>query len=174
MFNFINLDQTTRSFMLEAINEAEETGNIYYSTRFNELGKKQWLPLLKQAALEYNEHWLAYKIEENQLLKNFEGVQKPLGGYTIKSVPNIAAETFAEGQFNRFYMLGLCKLASSQGISQLIVYRAKETKNPRLESESLINKKISVNEIEAQLKDIDSSFRSKLVKPNSGISLKLG
>lgn len=173
MFNFINLDDKTRSFMLEAINQAEKSGNIYFSARFNEKGKKVWIALLKQAALEHNEHWLAYKIEENQLFIHLEGAQKPLGGYTVKHVPHTAAETFAEGQFNRFYILGLCKLAKSNGISQLIVYRAKESKNPRQESESIIDSSISIDEIESQLISNQASFKSKLVQPNSGISMRL-
>lgn len=56
MFNFENLDDTTRSSMLQAIEEAEKTNNIYYSTRFNQNGNNQWLPLLKQAAQQFNEH----------------------------------------------------------------------------------------------------------------------
>jgi len=173
MFNFLNLDQFTRSCMLEAIEEASESGNIYYSTRFNELGKKQWLPLLKQAALQYNEHWLAFKLEELQLFKDMESAQVPSGGYTIKHIPNNAAETLSEGQFNRFYILGLCKVATSKNIQQLIVYRAKESLRPRPESDLLIDKAIAITEIESQLKDTQSSFKSKLVQPNSGISMRL-
>lgn len=173
MFNFVDLNEETRLFMLDAIDEAEKSGNIYYSSRFTEKGKEQWLSLLKQAASEYNEHWLAYMLEENQLLKGFEGARKPSGGYSIKHVPQSAAETFSEGQFNRFYILGLCKLAKRNGISHLIVYRAKESKIPRPESESLLNTRIPINEIENQLIDISSSFKSKLVQPNSGISLKM-
>src|SRR5687768_16462295 len=100
MFIFENLDETTRAAMLEAIEEAERSGNIYYSTRFNEAGKREWLPLLKQAAQEHNEHWLAYQLEANGLMKDFEGARQPTGGYTIKHVPHTAAETMAEGQFN--------------------------------------------------------------------------
>ena len=103
----------------------------YYSSRLIEEGRKQWLTLLKQAASAYNNTWLAFQLEDNQLLRDFEGAQKPSSGYSIKHVPNNAAETFAEGQFNRFYILGLCKLAKSKSVPELIVYRAKETKNPR-------------------------------------------
>jgi hypothetical protein len=173
MFDFLNLNQHTRSFMLEAIDEASESGNIYYSTRLNELGKKQWLPLLKQAALEYNEHWLAFKLEELRLFKDLESAQAPSGGYTIKHIPNNAAETLSEGRINRFYILGLCKVATTKNIQQLIVYRAKESLHPRPESELLINKAIAITEIESQLKDTQSSFKSKLVQPNSGISMRL-
>jgi len=173
MFQFENLDGNTRATMLEAIEEAERSNNIYYSTRFNEAGNKQWLPLLRQAAQEHNEHWLAYQLEANGLMKDFEGAHKPTGGYTIKHVPHTAAETMAEGQFNRFYILGLCKRARAEGISQLVVYRAKERYDPRPESQSLIGTRLSIDEIESQLKETRVSFKSQLVKPNSGISVKL-
>jgi hypothetical protein len=108
MFRFENLDDTTRAAMLAAIEEAEHSKNIYYSARFNDAGNRQWVPLLKQAAKEHNEHWLAYQLEANGLMKGLEGAHTPSGGYTIKHVPHTAAETMAEGQFNRFYILGLC------------------------------------------------------------------
>ena len=173
MFDFLNLNQHTRSFMLEAIDEALESGNIYYSTRLNELGKKQWLPLLKQAALEYNEHWLAFKLEELRLFNDLESAQAPSGGYTIKHIPSNAAETLSEGQFNRFYILGLCKVATENNIKELIVYRAKESQHPRPESGLLIGTAIAVTDIESQLKATQASFKSKLVQPNSGISMRL-
>jgi hypothetical protein len=67
--------------MLKAIGEAEASGDIYSSARFNEAGKTQWLPLLRQAAQQHNEHWLAYQLEANVLIKDFEGAQTPSGGY---------------------------------------------------------------------------------------------
>ena len=173
MFNFINLDEKTRQHMLEAISEAEVSGNIYFSTRFNDAGYKQWLPLLKEAAQEQNEHWLAYQLEAKGLMKGFEGAMTPSGGYTVKHTPDTAAETMAEGQFNRFYMLGLCKRARTEGISQLEIYRAKTSSAPRMQSEALIGTKILIDDIESQLVKTADSFKSSLVKPNSGISVKL-
>ena len=41
MFDFVNLDKKTREYMIEAIIEAEKSGNIYYSTRFNRAGNNQ-------------------------------------------------------------------------------------------------------------------------------------
>jgi hypothetical protein len=173
MFNFVDLNEETRPFILDAIDQAEKTGNIYYSSRFTDKGREEWLPLLKEAASKHNEHWLAYKLEENQLMKGFENAIRPSGGYSIKHVPLTASETFAEGQFNRFYILGLCKYAKHKGIANLLVYRAKESKVERLESNLLLNKQIPIDEIENQLLDIQSSFKSKLVQPNSGISVML-
>ncbi len=117
MFNFENLDEKTRGFMLKAIAEAEQSNNIYHSTRFNDDGYAQWLPLLKEAAQEHDEHWLAYQLETHCLMKGLEGSMTPSGGYTIKHVPHTAAATMAEGQFNRFYILGLCKRARGRHIS---------------------------------------------------------
>jgi hypothetical protein len=173
MFNFENLDEETRHFMLEAISEAEKSGDVYYSTRFNDEGFKQWLPLLKEAAEKYNEHWLAFQIEERGLMKGLEGSMTPSGGYTIKHVPDTAAETMAEGQFNRFYILGLCKRARAEKVSQLEVYRARESAAPRRESQNLIGSKFSIDYIEAQLLKTADSFKSSLVKPNSGLSVRL-
>jgi hypothetical protein len=173
MFKFENLDEATRSSMLEAIEEGESTGNIYYSKRFNQDGESQWLTLLKQAAQQFNEHWLAYQLEFNRLMKDFETAVRPSGGYTVKHVPHTAAETMAEGQFNRFYILGLCKRARAEGITHLEIYRAKEPSKPRPESQALIGRRLSINEIESQLKVKDASFESAFVKPNSGLCMKL-
>ena len=173
MFNFVNLDQTTRKFILEAIDEAERTGNIYYSTRFNQAGNQQWLPLLREAAQSFNEHWLAFQLETKVLMKDFETARKPTGGYTTKHIPHTASETMADGQFNRFYILGLCKRARSEGITHLVVYRAKAVKDPRPESEALVGTSLSIDDIESQLKTKQASFKSPLVRPNSGLTVKL-
>ena len=173
MFNFENLDEKTRSFMLEAIIDAEKSNNIYYSARFNDAGFAQWLPLLKEAAKEHDEHWLAYQLEAKGMMKDYEGSMTPSGGYTVKHTPHSAAGTMAEGQFNRFYILGLCKRARAEGVSQLEIYRAKKSIIPRRESENLIGSKISVDYVEAQLLKTSDSFKSPLLKPNSGLSMKL-
>jgi hypothetical protein len=173
MFNFIDLDETTRRYMLEAIEEAEQTNNIYFSPRFNDAGKQLWLPLLKEAARDHNEHWLAYQLEENETMTGVEVAAKPSGGYSIRHVPHTAAETQAESQFNRFYMLGLAKRARAEGIPHLEVYRARERAEPRPESEALVGKLIPIEEIEADLKETKSGFGSQLGQPNSGLSVKL-
>jgi hypothetical protein len=173
MFNFIDLDGTTRRYMLEAIAEAEKFNKIYFSPRFNDQGKQLWLPLLKEAARDHDEHWLAYQLDEHELMTGLEVAKKPSGGYSIKHVPGTAAQTQAEGQFNRFYMLGLARRARAEGIPTLEVYRARESAEPRPESEELIGRQIPVEEVEAQLEEIEKGFNEGLLKPNSGLSLRL-
>ncbi|HEY0193139.1 MAG TPA: hypothetical protein VGC42_18605, partial [Kofleriaceae bacterium] len=117
--------------MVAAIKDAQLTGNIYESARFNQAGRDGWLALLLEAAKSHNEHWLAFQLEAKAMMKDFEGADTPSGGYTTKHVPHTAAQTMAEGQFNRFYILGLCRKARAAGHTQLVVYRAKAVVNPR-------------------------------------------
>ena len=174
MFHFANLDDKTRKYMLEAINDADRIGNIYYSSRFNETGRRDWLGLLKEAAQAHDEKWLAEQVEGNHLMRELEGGRTPRGAYTVRRIPGeAAADTLAEGQFNRFYMLGLSRRARAEGIPALEVYRARETASPRVQSKRLIGKHISVNQVEDQLRDTRASLKSPLLRVRSGISLKL-
>jgi hypothetical protein len=173
MFNFENLNTDVRHLMLKAIEDAEATKNIYFSSRFNQTGKDNWLNLLKQAALHHNEHWLAFQLEYIGSFNSTEMFQKPSGSYSVKHVPHNASQTLAEGQFNRFYMLGLCLHAKTRDINSLEIYRAKTRSDSRPTSQGLEGTKISVSEVEAQLKVVLSSHRSPLLQPNSGLSVKL-
>ncbi len=174
MFNFINLDEKTRKYMLEAIEDADRIGNIYYSTRFNEAGRREWLWLLKQAASEHDPQWLAEQVESNHLMRELEGGRTPRGAYAVKHIPHTAAaQTLAEGQFNRFYMLGLSKRARAEGVPELEVYRARETSRPRPESQTLVGTRIPVEQVEDQLRDTKASLKSPLLRIRSGLSLRL-
>lgn len=173
MFNFVDLDDQTRGLMVQEIELANSSGNIYYSRRFNEAGKAQWVELLTEAAREYNEHWLAYQIEARGLMRGIEGSRTPSGGYTTKHVPHTAAETMAEGQFNRFYILGLCQRAIAEGKTHVSIYRAKERIEHRPESDALIGTTIPVDQLLKELRDVESSLKHELVKPNSGLSARL-
>jgi hypothetical protein len=47
--------------------------------------------------------------------------RNPRGGITIARVPITAADTLAEGEFNRFYARALCRYALLHGIDALEV-----------------------------------------------------
>lgn len=70
-------------------------------------------------------------------------------------------------------MLGLCKRARNEGKTHLEIYRAKQVSEQRPESQTLVGTTLSIVEIEAQLKKTQDSFKSALVRPNSGLSVKL-
>lgn len=171
-FEFKQLDADTRRLMLEEIDRAHRTGNIYSSKRFNDAGNEQWVPLLREAASNHNEHWLAYQVEAQGLMKEYEEAKKKLGGYTTKHVPHTAAETLAEGQFNRFYVLAIARRALGHGQQTVTVYRAKERADPRPESEALIGNQLSADELIQELRSVESSLKHQLLRPNSGLSAR--
>lgn len=173
MFNFLNLNEEIRSIMTNVIEQLQMNNEIYFSTRFNEIGKKLWVSLLKEAVKSHDEHWLAFEIEAKSLMKEFEGSKTPLGGYTIRHVPHTASETLADGQFNRIYMIAIATYALKTGKNFLTIYRAKQSSAPRPESKLLEGKTILASEVIEQLSTNNTSFKSEILKPNSGLSVKL-
>ena len=170
-FTFNKLDRRTRVLMCEEIATAEQSNNIYESTRFNETGRKIWVELIQKAAQEHDEHWLAYQLELVGAMKDLETKAKPKGGYTIAHVPDIATETLADGQFNRFYMAAICRRALEDGKSNVSIYRAKQRIDPRPESRILEGKFREAKALLQELRIKELSLRCDLLKPNSGLSI---
>jgi hypothetical protein len=171
-FYFKNMSPQVRQRISTEISAAEQSSNFYMSTRFNQNGTNGAVSLLIQAAEGHDEHWLAYQIEAQVLMKEYEVRSLPLGGYTTAHVPSTAAETYAEGQFNRFYMIGVCLEAISQG-KQVKVYRAKQVANSRGSSNNLIGSLIDPSALITELRLMKSSLGHFLLMPNSGLSIEI-
>ena len=162
--NYENLDEITRSFMLSEVdldlsNESPE--KPYISKRFNELGKQNYVPLLKEAIEHHNDDWLAEQLCNRGYMKEHEQGRR---------VPKTASETLSEGQFNHYYMRGLCARVIKEGIDQVEVYRGKPVSQPRPESKAILEKKLSAK---ALLEDLRESFGTLLGGPNSGITVHM-
>ncbi len=171
-FTFKNMSPSIRQIMSAEIAQASQSNNFYLSTRFNNKGTILAANLIAQAANNYCEHWLAYEIESQALMKEYETRSKPLGGYTAAHVPHTAAETYAEGQFNRFYMIAICLEAVTQG-KKVKVYRAKPVGNSRGSSNSLIGSEFDPSVLVLELRDVKTSLGHPLLKPNSGLSIEI-
>lgn len=61
-FNLINLDATTRKYMLDEINADIAAGKLYLSNRLNALGRQDYPRLLQEAARSYDDTWLANQL----------------------------------------------------------------------------------------------------------------
>jgi hypothetical protein len=104
-FNFENLDQATREFMLSEIDHDNASGNLYTSKRFTQAGRDKYLPLLKQAVQNGTETTLSTFLRDENCFAESE--TRVVKGNTITAkVPANAADLFAEGEFNRYYLRG--------------------------------------------------------------------
>ncbi|MDR2949414.1 MAG: hypothetical protein LBV71_09415 [Prevotella sp.] len=172
-FNFQNLDEETRSLMLGEIDHDVTEGKLYQSKRFKEGQEIIYLELLKKIVISGNEKSLATALKANKCFKTHE-LRKTKSGYTEVKVPENAESLFAEGEFNRFYIRALCLRIINKGGS-LEIYRARESQNPRKESEILIGNIIDAKQL---LNDLRENIGIDTVLglppgPNSGLSVKI-
>jgi len=170
-FSFTKLDPRTRALMVEEISAAQESGQLYFSTRFTASGQQAWPTWLLTAATEHDEHWLEYQIEAAGGMKHLETRAKPKGGYTVAHVPDTAAETLADGQFNRFYIAAVCRRAIEDGKTSVRVYRAKQRGEPRPESVALEGSIRDAAALLREVRDKGLSLQCDLLRPNSGLSV---
>lgn len=173
--SYENLDERTRQFMLEEIDLDVSREALYISPRLNEQGVQNYLSLLKEAVRHHEDAWLASELRRLGYMRAFEERRKPKGGFTTAQIPVTAPDTLAEGEFNRFYVRGLCIRAMEDGIQEVEVYRGKEVGQPRPESEAMIGKRISAR---ALLEDLRQSQGVEPALglppgPNSGLTVRL-
>lgn len=172
-FNFENLDQNTRDYMLQEIEHDISSGNLYTSKRFSENGINKYPSLLKQATQNGNETTLATFLRNENCFEESES--RIVKGKTIVAkVPVNAAEVFSEGEFNRFYIRALCRRAIEVG-AKIQIYRAKESAVPRQESLALVGTEVEPERI---LEDLRTNVGVDTVLglppgPNSGLSARL-
>lgn len=169
-----DLNEATRRFMLGELAQDVQNGRLYISPRLTLDGQRQYEPLLRAAFTSHDESWLAQQLRLGDLMAAMEPRTRN-GKTTMARVPVTAPETLAEGEFNRYYIRGLCRRAMEQGIGSVVVYRAKEVEHPRSESEMKIG--VQMNP-EVLLQDVwihpgvDTALGLP-AGPNSGLSVRL-
>ena len=171
--HYENLDDVTRGFSLEE----SALGNHYPSPRLTDEGLANWVPLLEEALRNHDDDWLAREIRTRGYMRNREQyIRQDRTQYRYINIPH-AAQQLGEGEFNRYYLRGLCRRAQSEGITHLIVYRGKEVRNPRPESEAKIGTQIAVDALLEALRSNDFvSIEDTLAVPggpNSGLTARL-
>jgi len=175
VLNLANLDAATRAQMVAEISADVDARRLYLSNRLSVAGAQEYPRLLREAAERSNDGWLANELRQPGRLNEMEERRKPKGGTTMVRVPVTAPETLAEGEFNRFYIRGLCLRSIAEGIEELTIYRAKEVDNPRPGSEAKIGERISAQALLADLRanvGVDTALGLP-PGPNSGLSVRL-
>jgi hypothetical protein len=171
--NYLNLDDITRKLMINELEIDVEKNNVYLSNRLSATGRARYILTLKDSFESSNDSSLAAQIRQGYL--NPTEQRKTKNGYTTAKVPITAADTLAEGEFNRYYIRGLCRRIIENETGKLVVYRAKSVNNPRPESEMMIGKTIDPRTLLADLRThtgVDTVLGLP-AGPNSGLSLKI-
>src|SRR5260370_32850422 len=175
MLNYVNLNEDVRRFMLEEVDRDIAGGTLYISPRLSLAGQRDYPSLIREAVQFHDDGWLEDQLRQRGRINATERRRKPKGGYTMAAVPVTAPETLAEGEFNRFYARGLCRLAIRDTIAELVVYRAKQVAKPRSESVAPIRSSVSAAPLLHDLRThpgIDTALRLP-PGPNSGLSVRL-
>ncbi len=172
-FNFQNLDRSTRQLMSDEIKYDIDREQLYFSRRFNETGYSCYIDILQNAVANGDEETFGISLKERGCFKTHEE-RKTKSGITLVKIPETANITFAESEFNRFYIRALCLKAIETG-QQLLIYRARYSENPRVESEMLVNQTINPQKLLTDLRNnigIDTALGLP-PGPNSGLTVKL-
>jgi hypothetical protein len=118
-----SLDEAARRFMIDELNRDIQGGTLYISTRLTEAGASEWPNLLREAFHNHNDDWLAEQIRTRDLMRATAQRRTKGGGITTARVPYNAPKTLAEGEFNRYYIRGLCKHVIECGGTEVEIYR---------------------------------------------------
>lgn len=170
--NLENLDDTTRRFMLQEFDADDTTGRLYPSQYFSGEGGKQFSELFREAIEHGNDETLGVALSAPGLFETHYLKNTPSGGTTRATVPRTAPVTFAEGEFNRFYIRGLC-LRAADGEDKVEVYRARSSSRARAESEALIGRILDAAELLEDLRAHIGEAPTLLPYVNSGLSVRM-
>jgi hypothetical protein len=175
--NLIDLDDTTRRYMRAEVERDIAEGGLYPSPRLSPSGRADYPRLLLDAVDGGTPETLASELRRGARLTTHEVSHRQGRPYT-KVVPVTAADTLAEGEFNRFYIRGLCARAMAENVDHVEVYRAKAVTNPRTSSTARIG---ATMDPFALLEDLRIHHTADAINtalgvpagPNSGLSVRL-
>ena len=175
--HFRDLNETVRAEMVREIRSDMAQGALYRSGRLSAKGRTDWPDLIIGAAESGTTETLAAELRKHGRMADVE-ISRRSGKTYTKSVPNNAAETLAEGEFNRFYIRGVCVIARSRGQTEVAVYRAKAVTAPRAESVVLVGSCIDAQALLDDLRThtwVDGADTALGIPPgpNSGLSVQL-
>jgi hypothetical protein len=173
--NLVNLDRKTREYIAKEIDMDVKAGRLYYSRRFTQKGREDYENLLRTAVESYDPEWLADQLQRAGRMRGTETSHSRRGTPYIKRTPLGDHETAAFGEFNRFYIRGLCARAIDEGTEHLIVYRALEVAEPRSSSMAIVGAEVDPGKLLQDLREnVGKATRLGIPGgPNSGISVRL-
>src|SRR5215212_7468396 len=171
--HYENLDPTTRRFALAELERDIAGGTRATSERVRPTEAPQYEKLLRDAIAYYDDRWLEERVDG--MLVDFEPRRTRSGEETTAKLPENAPRLLAEGDFNRYYMRGLCARAVDERRAVVEVYRARFSAEPREESSALEGQRLPAATLLDELRTplADSPHEAQLGKHGSGLSVRL-
>ena len=172
---YANLDERTRSLMLEEVEADISDRTLYTSPRLNGHGLECYTALLREAVRLHDDRWLAWRLRVERCFKQTESRRTKTKGVIAVDVPVTAPETLADGEFNAFYVRAVCRRAIEDGGPTVQVYRGKDAVEPRPESQATIGMLVGAHTLLTDLrvsKGVDSALGIP-AGPNSGLTVRL-
>lgn len=173
MFHLIDLDERTRGLMLAELQRDIAESDLYSSPRLSPVGRSVYPNLLRDALETGTPESLTSALDSPRYFNPTE-IRDAKGPSPIEArVPETAAQTLAEGEFNRYYLRALCRRAIEDGIQRLFIYRAKQVVEGRSESERRIGESIDPLRLLLDLRLRVETIFGVPNGPNSGLSARL-
>jgi hypothetical protein len=174
---FENLDDRTRQLMLDEMEYDIAQNQLHISPFLSGQGQRDYPNILREAIQNGDDETLAQSLREHRrILKTLPRRQPKAGGYSISATPENAAQILAESEFNRYYIRAVARRAIEDGISELVVYRAKPVSKPRPESEARVETTLPPADLLEDLRAHPGDEPPVLgvpSGPNSGLSVRL-
>jgi hypothetical protein len=175
--NFVDLNPIIRLLMVEELKLTISSNKLYQGKRLTPLGLQEWSNGLLSAIEAGNDVTLTNWLEQSGRLKTTE--ESTTNGVTrTKKVPYNAAQTLAEGEFNRFYIRAVCRQALNMKTGVVTAYRARYSENPRPESIAIDGRQYDAQALLNDLREntTTDAINTALGMPpgvNSGMSVRL-
>lgn len=164
--HYANLDESTRSFMLSEIDLDLAHGKLHISQHLNELGKQNYVSLLRDAIEHHDDVWIAQQLlHRGYMADSAQGKEGPVD----------APELLSEKVFNQYYIRGLCVRVLEEGMNHIEIYRGKPANRSRPDAEAMIGKRLNAKALLADLRE-SSSVNAALGLPSgqsSGLTIRM-
>jgi hypothetical protein len=162
-----NLDDKTREFMTQELRADINAGEVYHSKFLTPQGRAQWNQVLLEAIQKHDSTWFGEKLVSDELAVSEYRMTDRNG---VERRVTLEPSSLADSEFNRYYIRGLCLRAISEGITEVITYRAKPATNPVSDVDQHLNPRKLLIDLRANKGETVLDVPSN---PNSGISVML-
>jgi hypothetical protein len=119
---FTNLDEMTRHYMLMELDADVREGRVAVSPLLTERGRGEYADLLAEALRHHDPYWLASELRSGRRMRiavEDADVEKLIP----EELPVFEPDVLAEGEFNRYYVRGMCRRALDEGIEELKIVK---------------------------------------------------